>query len=166
MYISINKQKGSNLFASGSVDCTCKVWDYRAGNTSIGNFPGHEQDINSVEWFADGNCVISGSDDGKVALFDMRTWKQLNTWIDTNNISNHSRDLAGVTSVHCSKSGRFIFSAYDNGHVYMWNTLGTQWMTDLEHDNRVSSLGVSPDGCALATACWDFNMRNFVFDGS
>jgi len=74
----------------------------------------------------------------------------------------HCEDPAGVTSVDVSKSGHYIFAAYDNGHVYMWSTLQGEYICDLPHDSRVSSLGVSEDGYALATGCWDFNLRVFA----
>ena len=54
------------------------------------------------------------------------------------------------------------FIAYDNGNVYMWSTLNGTKIHDLPHDSRVSSLGVSNDGYALATGCWDFNLRTFA----
>jgi len=56
----------------------------------------------------------------------------------------------------------FFFSAYDNGSVFLWDTVNANWTNDLKHDNRVSAVAVSPNGYALATACWDFNMRLFA----
>ena len=52
--------------------------------------------------------------------------------------------------------------AYDNGNVYMWSTLNGTKVSDLPHDSRVSSLGVSNDGYAVATGCWDFNLRTYA----
>jgi len=161
MCVSLNK-KHSNLFVSGSVDTTARVWDTREGERSVATFAGHEADVNTVQWFPDANCVVTGSDDGTVRLFDMRSFRQINQYISDNNPSLHCDDPAGVTSVDVSKSGHYIFSAYDNGHVFMWSTLQGEYLCDLPHDSRVSCLGVSSDGYALATGCWDFNLRVFA----
>jgi len=162
MCVSLKKNKKSSTFVSGSVDTTAKVWDPRQGERCVANFTGNEADVNTVQWFPDDNCVITGSDDGTVRMFDMRSFRQLNQYIDKNNVSLHCEDPAGVTSVDVSKSGHYIFAAYDNGHVYMWNTLQGGCVCDLPHDSRVSSLGVTENGYALATGCWDFNLRVFA----
>lgn len=160
MFVSLNNQE-KNLFVSGSVDATARVWDLRS-DSSVGVFPGHEADVNTVCWYADGYSIVSGSDDGTVRLFDMRSWRQLSVYLNKHNRSLHCPDPAGVTAVDVSQSGSCIFSAYDNGHVYCWNTLTAECDKNLPHDTRVSSLGVSPDGYALATGCWDFHLRIFA----
>jgi len=161
MSIDLNKSN-PKLFVSGSVDATAKVWDMRASDRCVANFPGHISDINTVKWFKDDKSIVTGSDDGTVRLFDMRSYRQLNEYADADNRSLHSQDAAGVTSVDVSLSGSYIFAAYDNGQVYMWNSLKGGKVCDMPHDSRVSSLGVSPDGYALATGCWDFNLRVFA----
>jgi len=161
MSIDLNSSNPS-LFVSGSVDATAKVWDLRASDRCVANFPGHRSDINTVKWFTDSHAVVTGSDDGTVRLFDMRSFRQLNEYADAENRSLHSQDAAGVTSVDVSRSGAYAFAAYDNGQVYMWSTLKGTKVSDMPHDSRVSSLGVSPDGYALATGCWDFNLRVFA----
>jgi len=161
MSIDLNKEN-KNLFCSGSVDATAKVWDMRSGDRCIANFAGHKSDINTVRWFTDSHCLVTGSDDGTVRLFDMRSYRQLNEYADPENRSLHSQDAAGVTSVDVSASGSYVFAAYDNGQVYMWSALKANKICDMPHDSRVSSLGVSPDGYALATGCWDFNLRVFA----
>jgi len=161
MSIDLNT-KNKNLFCSGSVDATAKVWDMRSSDRCIANFAGHASDINTVRWFTDSQCLVTGSDDGTVRLFDMRSYRQLNQYADPENRSLHSQDAAGVTSVDVSGSGSYVFAAYDNGQVYMWSALNASKICDMPHDSRVSSLGVSPDGFALATGCWDFNLRVFA----
>ena len=86
----------------------------------------------------------------------MRSYRQLNEYADPENRSLHSQDATGVTSVDVSLSGSYIFAAYDNGQLYMWSSLRAEKICDMPHDSRVSSLGVSPDGYALATGCWSY----------
>lgn len=161
MSIDLNRET-KGLFCSGSVDATAKVWDCRTSDDCISNFPGHLSDINTVRWFPDSQSIITGSDDGTVRLFDMRSYRQINTYSDIGNKSLHSQDCAGVTSVDVSGSGRYIFAAYDNGQVYVWDSLKSERVTDLPHQARVSSLAVCPNGYALATGCWDFNLQIFA----
>jgi guanine nucleotide-binding protein G(I)/G(S)/G(T) subunit beta-1 len=161
MFVSLNKEN-SSLFCSGSVDATVKIWDIRTSEKYVGNFAYHQADVNTVNWYADMKAVLSGSDDGSVRLLDMRSFRQLNEYINVDNQSLHSADPSGVTSVDCSLTGRFFFSSFDNGSVYLWDTLHGTWAHDLKHENRVSAVAVSPNGYGLATACWDFNMRLFA----
>lgn len=163
MSIDLNRKDDQpKIFASGSVDATAKVWDIRTSERCVANFPGHDSDINAVRWFTDNQCIVTGSDDGTVRLFDLKSCRQLNEYQDPTNTSLHSQDPAGVTSVDVSKSGSYLFAAYDNGNVFMWHSLKANKVCDLEHPARVSSLGVSPDGYALATGCWDFNLSIFA----
>jgi len=164
MFIAVNK-KSKNLFVSGSVDATAKVWDIRSSNKHIANFTGHTLDINTVQWYPDGQAILTGSDDGSIRLFDMRSYRQLNQYIDNENKSNQSQEtLSGATSVDISASGKYIFGAYDNGNVYVWNVFSssTKPIGEMNHENRVSSLSVSNDGYGVATGCWDFQLRIFA----
>jgi len=163
MFLATNKTS-PNLFVSGSVDATAKVWDMRLSNKHVANFIGHTSDINTVQWYPDGKAILTGSDDGSTRLFDTRSYRQLNQYIDSDNKSSHSDTLSGVTSVDISLSGKYIFAAYDNGNVYVWNTFSNtnKAIADINHQSRVSSLAVSYDGYGVATGCWDFNLRIFA----
>jgi len=138
-----------HVFATGSCDSTIKLWDTRVGNRSIRTFLGHESDVNALAFFPDGNAIVSGSDDSTCRLYDIRSYAMLNVFTETQHYS-------GVTSAAVSKSGRYIFTAYDSGPVYCWNTISGTLATSLAgHDKRVSRVRVSPDGTAVATASWD-----------
>ena len=59
--------------------------------------------------------------------------------------------LCGITSVAFSVSGRILFAGYDDFNVNVWDTLKGERVGVLTgHENRVSCLGVSSDGMALA----------------
>eukprot|EP01083_Nonionella_stella_P286421 974956_1 len=160
MEVNINESNPS-LFVSASVDATAKVWDIRT-EKSVASFCGHTSDLNGAKWFRNEYGIISGSDDGTVRLWDMRSYRQMNQYEDYENKSLHSQDPAGVTAVDASRTGQYIFSAYDNGQVYMWSSLTAEKISEMPHESRASCLQVSYDGYALATGCWDFNLRIFV----
>ena len=63
----------------------------------------------------------------------------------------HDMVLCGITSVAFSVSGRILFAGYDDFNVNVWDTLKGERVGVLTgHENRVSCLGVSSDGMALA----------------
>lgn len=148
MSVSIYDQDGK--FVSGSCDATAKLWDHRQKKKCVGTFHGHESDINSVAHFAaSGDCFATGSDDSSCRLFSIKAMRQLNQYSD-------DKILCGITSVAFSKSGRVLFAGYDDYNCYAWDACSGDLVDQLMgHENRVSSLGVSPDGKALCTGSWD-----------
>ncbi len=56
--------------------------------------------------------------------------------------------------------GRILFGGYSDYCINVWDTLkGSHVATLYGHENRVSSLRVSPDGTALGTGSWDCTVR-------
>lgn len=59
-----------------------------------------------------------------------------------------------------SNSGRLLFAGYDDGQCVGWDTFHRRPSMHLQrHENRVSCVGVAPDGNAVATASWDALVR-------
>eukprot|EP01083_Nonionella_stella_P079462 218074_1 len=140
-----------NIFVSGSVDTTGRIWDIRTGE-NVQTHVGHESDINAVDFFPDGNAFGTGSDDSTCRIFDMRCYGEVNRF--------GNEDVnSGITSVTFSKSGRLLFGGYDNFNVHAWDTLSSgdnhAFQLPTPHDNRVSCLGINPNGDALCTGSWD-----------
>ena len=56
--------------------------------------------------------------------------------------------------------GRLLFGGYSDYCVHVWDTLkGARAVTFYGHENRISSLEISPDGTALGTGAWDTTIR-------
>jgi len=150
MSISILPKVDPNMFISGSCDSLAKVWDIRTGKCTM-TLRGHESDINSVALFPDGKSFGSGSDDSTCRYFDIRACAQVSEF-------KNDMVLCGITSVSFSRSGRLLFAGYDDYNCLAWDMLGS---TDKQvyqlqgHENRVSCVGVSPDGEAVCTGSWD-----------
>ena len=143
-----------NVFVSGSCDAFAKVWDLRTGKCTM-TFRGHESDINSVALGPDVKSVGTGSDDATCRFFDMRSCAEVAQFKDT-------ALGCGVTSVSFSKSGRLLFSGYDEYNCYAWDMLGSQDKSVYQlpgHENRVSCLGTAPSGDALCTGSWDTTLK-------
>jgi guanine nucleotide-binding protein G(I)/G(S)/G(T) subunit beta-1 len=150
MSVSILPDVDPNVFVSGSCDSLCKVWDIRTGQCSM-TLRGHESDINSVCFFPDGKAFGTGSDDSSCRFFDTRAVAQMAEF-------KNDFILCGITSCAFSNSGRILFAGYDDFNCLGWDTLGdpTKCAYQLTgHENRVSCVGVAPNGHALATGSWD-----------
>lgn len=58
--------------ASGSADCTIKIWDAQTGNL-VHNLEGHIAGISTLTWNPDSTVLASGSDDKTIRLWDIVT---------------------------------------------------------------------------------------------
>lgn len=155
MSVSVLPAVDPHMFVSGSCDTTAKVWDIRSGKCTM-TLRGHESDINSVSLFPDGKSFGTGSDDSTCRYFDMRACSEVCEF-------KNDMVLCGITSVSFSRSGRLLFAGYDDYNCFGWDLLGRidkpAFQLTPTHDNRVSSVGVSPNGQALCTGSWDQSLK-------
>lgn len=143
---------GCRTILSGGCDATVRYWDLRTGQCQR-IYVGQEGDVNSLSCFPDGQAFVSGADDGALRLFDLRADRELRRYAED------GRGV-GVQACDFSHSGRTIYAAYDDSAVEVWDTLKGDRVAILQgHEARVTSLGISPDGCALCTASWDSTLR-------
>jgi len=146
MSLSVTEDK--NTFISGACDATAKLWDLRDGMCRQ-TFGGHESDINAVSMFPNNVAFGTGSDDATCRLFDIRSDQELMVYSNDN-------IACGITSVAFSKSGRLFFAGYDDFNCNIWDSMkGDRAGVLAGHDNRVSCLGITNDGMAIATGSWD-----------
>ena len=95
----------------------------------------------------------TGSDDASCRLYDLRADRE---------VCRYTKEsiLFGVNAIDFSLSGRILFAGYNDYAVNMWDTLRSHRIAMLYgHENRVSSLKVSPDGTAIATGSWDYSLK-------
>lgn len=153
MFLSLGPSK--QTFVSGACDATAKLWDVRDGSC-IQTFQGRNDqgaDINAVNFFPDGYSFATGADDGTCRLFDIRADQEVNSF-------KEPAIKSSVTSVAFSKSGRLLFAGYEDCNCNVWDTLRGERVGKLvAHEARVSCVGVSEDGMAVATGSWDTTMR-------
>lgn len=152
MSVSCNPED-INLFISGSCDAYIKMWDIRQPK-SAGTFSGHESEINSVQYLPNGLAFCSGSDDTTCKLFDVRSYKVINSY-------SNDHITIGASSVDVSHSGRLIFAGYDDKSCKVWDVTNGKvpvWVLQ-GHETRVSCVGVNKTGTAVATGSWDTTLR-------
>jgi len=159
MFVALSASK--NAFVSCGCDKNIIAWDVKSGKaTHI--FDVHDKDVNTVTFFPNDTTFASGSEDGTVRLFDLRTWGELNRFTLGGNQDPNAPGAVSPTSVAFSLSGRLLYASYTDGGCVIYDTLKTERKGDLRnaHDNkRITSIGVSGDGCALCTASWDALMK-------
>ncbi|CAF0913428.1 unnamed protein product [Brachionus calyciflorus] len=152
MCLDISPSEAGNIFLSGSSDHVALVWDIRSGQY-VQIFDGHESDVNSVKFHPSGDAFATGSDDSTCRLFDLRADRQVG-------IYKKESILFACNSVDMSLSGRLLFAGYNDYCINVWDTLKSVRVSILyAHENRVTSIQVSPDGAALASASWDSNIK-------
>lgn len=142
------------FFISGACDFTAKLWDIREGACRQ-TFGGHESDINAIgvsfpallslkpferkafiplitllQFFPNGNAVITGSDDATCKLYDLRADQELITYQD-------SSIMCGVTSLAPSFSGRLLLAGYDDFNVNIWDALKAERVGEYEREGGV-----------------------------
>ncbi|GBM29305.1 Guanine nucleotide-binding protein G(I)/G(S)/G(T) subunit beta-1 [Araneus ventricosus] len=102
-----------------------------------------------LRFFPNGYAFATGSDDATCRLFDIRADQELAMY-------SHDNIICGITSVAFSKSGRLLLAGYDDFNCNVWDSMKAERAGVLAgHDNRVSCLGVTEDGMAVATGSWD-----------
>jgi guanine nucleotide-binding protein G(I)/G(S)/G(T) subunit beta-1 len=102
-----------------------------------------------------GNAFGTASDDCTVKIFEQRAYSRVNE------MANDTLMFA-ATSLDFSRSGRLVFTGYNDCNSYAWDTLVDSAPAPvhalLGHSNRVSCVGVSPSGEAVCTGSWDHDL--------
>jgi WD40 repeat protein len=105
---------------------------------------GHEGEVRSVAYSADGSRLVSGGADGTVRLWDTTTRTALHVW------RNGHGDL---TRAVMSPDGSLVAAGTQDGWVTTWDaTSGTGITSFQTNDGQVLDLEFSPDGHTLITS--------------
>jgi guanine nucleotide-binding protein G(I)/G(S)/G(T) subunit beta-1 len=69
----------------------------------------------------------------------------------------------GYTAIAFGRSGRLLFCGHSDSNVLAYDVLSDKttptFTLNQAHDSHVSCLGVAPNGDALCTGSWDFNIK-------
>jgi len=125
---------------------------HHAGNLVM-TLAGHENDVSSIVYSPDGEILASGSKDGTVRIWEMRTGEQPMLPLRS--------DDGSIWSILFSLDGSNIVSGTESGVVCLWMLLAGQAHVRrlVGHAAAVLSLAYSPDGSLLASASGDTTLQ-------
>jgi len=123
------------------------------GGRLVATLTGHEDAVNSVTYSPDGRTIASGSDDGTIRIWDVRTGEETTPPL----ISGDGE----VSSVAFAPDGQIVASGTFTGNIYTWRLSATLLAPQQlpGHSETVKSLAFSPNGLLLASASSDKSIR-------
>ncbi|CAB4253642.1 similar to Saccharomyces cerevisiae YOR212W STE4 G protein beta subunit [Maudiozyma barnettii] len=186
--LSISPKNGNqNIFSSCGSDGYAYIWDTRIPGATQHYFVS-DCDVSTIQFFKDGNSIVTGSDDGTINIFDLRsdcpiasyslqesltTIKEQPTYTASTMeygksttspistaVSSSFFDNQGVTSIDFSSSGRLMYVTYTDLGCVVWDILKANVVGKLEgHRDRVTRVRSSYDGMGVCTGSWDTTLR-------
>lgn len=150
--LDLQWSRDSEILYSASADMHLASWDLTSG-TRIRRYVGHEEIVNAMDISKRGEeLLISGSDDGTVAIWDPRT-KNAVDYIETE---------FPITAVAISEAGNEIYSGGIDNDIKVWDVRKKAVVYSmLGHQDTVTSLRVSPDGQQLLSYSMDSTVRTW-----
>jgi len=138
------------LLASGSEDCTVKLWNLKSGQVA-NTLTQHQEGINCVVFSPNGKLLASCSNDATIKIWDVKTGDNLIT------LAGHQHT---VFSVAFSPDGKLVASGGVDKTVRLWKLETSETLFTLEgHEDWVMSVAFSPDGNMLASGSRDKSIR-------
>ena len=130
------------------------IWIYNVHTgQELNLLVGHTAPVSSVCYSPDGKTLVSGSLDGTVGVWDVKTGDSLQTLVGSLLLPRgHTK---GVLSVCYSPDGKMIAGGTMENTVYLWDVKTGDSLRTLIGPGMVESVCYSPDGKTLAGGDWD-----------
>ena len=94
------------------------------------------------------NTLAVGYEDASIKIWDLRALGKISKMTEDNSFES-------VVSMDFSKSGRLLFSAYNNMKVWVWDLMTGKRNTEFGanfHEDVLKSISLSDNGYSLITA--------------
>jgi len=138
--------------ASGSGDCTVRIWDLKLGEEMMSLQGGNDSAVNSVTFASDNITIAAGTGSGIIRVWFLSAGHWMPRQLD-----GHSQS---VTCVRFSPDGAFLASASYDNTVRLWRTLSDEQVYVMEgHDLAVTVVAFSPTSEILASGSRDQTIR-------
>ncbi|KAG8717546.1 hypothetical protein FRC09_014097 [Ceratobasidium sp. 395] len=114
---------------------------------------GHHEAVTALAYSPDGACIVSGSEDCTLCIWDVRTGRMVGQPLE-----GHTER---ISSVSFSPDGTRVVSGSLDKTIRIWDVdtrrmLGTPL---LGHTSSITSVVYSPDGAHIASGSWDDTVR-------
>jgi WD40 repeat protein len=138
--------------ASGSEDCTIRVWDAHTGKFSLGPVK-HISSVYCVAFSPNGRRLASGSHNGEILVWDAATGQ-----VAVGPFKGHTNFILTVVF---SPNGKQIASGSEDNTIRVWDAqTGALLVGPLKgHTKGVTSVAFSGDGTQIASGSWDWTVR-------
>lgn len=109
----------ANILASCSVDKSLRIWDTRlapnkANMLTVAN--AHDNDINVINWNKKEPLIVSGGDDGKIMIWDLRQFKK------GSELAVFKHHTSAITTVEWNPDDSSVFaSGGDDDQIAIWD---------------------------------------------
>ncbi|KAL1665810.1 WD40-repeat-containing domain protein [Schizophyllum commune] len=138
--------------ASGSIDCTVRLWDVATCHQIGQPLKGHTAQVNSIAFSPDSKRLLSGSSDGSIRLWDAETGEQSSQVFDGHR--------GHILAVAYSPDGTLVASGSQDSSVRLWNATTCVSVAELQgHSGGVASVAFSPDKKFIASGSHDHTIR-------
>ncbi len=139
---------------TGSFDYSMIYWRLGEGAPRVvQRIDDHDGAVNSARFIAGSNRVVTASDDGTVAVWDLASGTLVHRF------KGHSHK---VVSVVVSDDGRLAASAAWDRTVRLWNLDSLTPGPELKgHSNTVNGVAFAPDGSSVYSAGYDGEVREW-----
>ena len=152
---SVSVSSNGNSVLTGSFDYSAAIWDApgEVAPKLVLRLWEHDGAVNSAQFVPGTKRVITASDDGKVALWDMQTGNLVKRF------EGHSHK---VVSIAVSGDGKVAASAAWDRTVRLWNLETLEAGPVLKgHRNSVNSVVLSSDGRVVFSAGYNGEIRQW-----
>ncbi|KIJ06276.1 hypothetical protein PAXINDRAFT_121718, partial [Paxillus involutus ATCC 200175] len=136
----------SDLFVSGSFDCSCRVWNAKEGK-GVGGIMDQVGAVLAIVVSRDGKKMASGGHDGRIVVWSLESREKIIEW---HTESEH------VWSLAMSQDSHTLVSGHGNGTIMQWNaSTGERIAGPYKiHDGVVSTVSFSADDSRIASGSY------------